>query len=107
MNSYSKSSGDGLDTSYQVSSNHCTIGAGVKPWVAFPFKNHDTLADCLQHRTSHDGTISATHLKPDHYLARRRWVRHTPDRHTADITHVLRGIVRIKMCCVRGHRSAV
>src|SRR2546429_4020867 len=107
MNSYSKTSGDGLDTSYQVSRNYCAIGPGVKLWIASPFKNHDALADCLQHRTSHDGTISATHLKPGHYLARWRWVRHTTDCHTAHIAHVLRWIVRIKMCCVRSHRSAV
>src|ERR1039457_6847706 len=97
MNSNSKGSGDGLDTSDHVSGNHCAVGPGVKLWVAYPFKNQNTLADCLQHRTSHDGTISTTHLKPDDFLGRRRWRRHTTYRDATHIAHVLRGIMRIKM----------
>src|SRR5216684_1396619 len=107
MNSYSESSRDRCDTGYHVPRDRRAIGSGVKLWVAFPFKNQDTLTDGLQHRTPYDGTIGTTYLKPDDFLDGRQRRRHAADRHAAHIAHVLRRIVGIEVRGIRSHRGAV
>src|SRR5262249_48337604 len=55
MNPHTQGPGHGLDAGDHVSRNHCAAGTSVK--------QQDTLADGLQHRTSHNRTIGAAHLK--------------------------------------------